>query len=80
MTHLVAVIHPLTGETLHLHPDIAAQKHHWIHPDPCVPTPAESLPLFDLHEVDLLAASLAQLDSHSTSTPDLVLSGATDGQ
>lgn len=59
MTQLVAITHPLTGKTYHMHPDIAAARHHWVHPDPCVPTPAESLPLFNEAAVDQLVRRLA---------------------
>lgn len=59
MTQLVAITHPLTGKTYHMHPDLAAQQHHWVHPDPSVPTPAESLPLFNEAAVDQLVRRLA---------------------
>lgn len=58
MSNLVPVVHPLTGETYHMHPNLAAAKHHWIHPDPNVPTPPESLPLFDLDALDRVLLSL----------------------
>lgn len=69
MTQLVALQHPLTGETLHMHPDIALQTHRWVHPDPCVPTPTASLPLFDLHALDREFSDLARAQ-HPHSTPD----------
>lgn len=68
MSRLVAVFHPPTGKTLHMHPDLAAGAHHWLHPDPSVPTPPESLPLFESAEV-LKFARLAAQHVHSA-TPD----------
>ena len=66
MSRLVAITHPLTGKTYHMHPDIAAAEHHWVHPDPCVPTPAESLPLFNEATLDQLVRRLA---THTHPTP-----------
>lgn len=68
MSDLVPVFHPPTGKTLYMHPDLAAGNHRWLHPDPSVPTPAESLPLFDSAEV-LKFARLAAQHVHSA-TPD----------
>lgn len=55
---LVPVVHPLTGETYHMHPYIAAQPIRWIDPDPRVPTPPESLPLFDLDALGKVLVTL----------------------
>lgn len=76
------MVHPLTGETLFLHPDIAAQKHRWIHPDPSVPTPPESLPLFDLAQLDKLIVEMASLSlqhpiEYKTTTEDCPISEIT---
>lgn len=68
MSNLVAITHPLTGETYHMHPDLAAAKHHWIHPDPNVPTPPESLPLFDMDALDKVLVRLSHQMLHQTIT------------
>ena len=60
MTQLVPILHPPTGEILYMHPDLAAQTHHWLHPDPNVPTPPESLPLFDVAEVDRMIRRMVE--------------------
>jgi hypothetical protein len=72
MTELVELIHPPTGKTIRMHPDLAAQKHRWLHPDPAVPPPAESLPLFDLEALDKVFARLAaQHTQHPSTLPAL---------
>lgn len=67
MSNLVPIVHPLTGKTYYMHPDLAAAKHHWIHPDPNVPTPPESLPLFDLDALDKVLIYLIQQRLNPTS-------------
>lgn len=74
-TTLVEIVHPLTGKTIRMHPDLVSQKHHWVHPDPSVPTPPESLPLFDMGALEtvvkrLLTSRLATQTPVQTTTPD----------
>lgn len=67
MSNLVAVTHGVTGHVYQMHPDLAAQQHRWVHPDPSVPTPPESLPFFDGDGLDKLIVRLAaQPQQHPT--------------
>lgn len=72
MSHLVAVFHPPTGKTLYMHPDLAAAPHRWLHPDPSVPTPLESLPLFESAEVLKFARLATQHVQHTTPGADVL--------